>query len=241
MIWGRKASSDLDFDTLSIPPLSLFLSLLRSLYVAPVPHTCTRILHIGATDEGDVRYFTCWGRVPDSPRYRRLRRRRRTSWGRRGEGRMRRRRRRRHDSHADRHRRESRAGERITRPGTGSSLTTTTAKIRASPVASLFPLHRWEEERERKGGREGGCGCVQRLSLKSVTAESRASLSPSSLLPPSPPARGGRHFWPLCVAQIDQARPHSLGRSVAVGRWVTRSGDGRRTALFFCDAGRAAA
>ena len=72
--------------------------------------------------------------------------------GRRGEGRMRRRRRR-HDSHADRHRRESRAGERITRPGTGSSLTTTTtAKIRASPVASLFPLHRWEEEeREREG------------------------------------------------------------------------------------------
>ena len=73
--------------------------------------------------------------------------------GRRGEGRMRRRRRRRrrHDSHADRHRRESRAGERITRPGTGSSLTTTTAKIRASPVASLFPLHRWEEEREKEG------------------------------------------------------------------------------------------
>ena len=148
--------------------------------------------------------------------------------GRRGEGRMRRRRRR-HDSHADRHRRESRAGERITRPGTGSSLTTTTAKIRASPVASLFPLHRWEEERER--------GRVWLRSAAFVKVSHCRVPSKS----PSPPARGGRHFWPLCVAQIDQARPHSLGRSVAVGRWVTRSGDGRRTALFFCDAGRAAA
>ena len=143
--------------------LSLFLSLLRSPSVAPVSHTCTRILHIGATDDGDVRYFTCCcvaaaadGRgkssrfaalsSPSPPPH--------ILGGRRGEGRRRRRRRRRHDSHADRHRRESRAGERITRPGTGSSLTTTTAKIRASPVASLFPLHRWEEERE--GG--GGCG-----------------------------------------------------------------------------------
>ena len=55
-------------------------------------------------------------------------------------------------------RRESRAGEggRITRTGTGSSVktTTTTAKIRTSPVASLFPLHRWgrRESRQRREG-----------------------------------------------------------------------------------------
>ena len=32
--------------------------------------------------------------------------------------------------------------------------------------------------------------------------------------------RGGRHFWPLCVAQIDQARPHSpsVGRSAQCRR-----------------------
>ena len=136
--------------------------------------------------------------------------------GRRGEGRMRRRRRR-HDSHADRHRRESRAGERITRPGTGSSLTTTTAKIRASPVASLFPLHRWEEERER----EGGCGCVQRLSLKSVTAESRASL----------PLLSSRSRWEALLASLcraDRSGAAALTRSFGRGRSV---GDslGRRT------------
>ena len=98
------------------------------------------------------------GRVPDSPRYRR--RHRRTSWGKKKKREEERRRR---DSHAVRHRRESRAGERITRPGTrtGSSLTTTTtAKIRTSPVASLFPLHRWGgREGGREGKREGGCGC----------------------------------------------------------------------------------
>ena len=139
--------------------------------------------------------------------------------GRRGEGRMRRRRRRRHDSHADRHRRESRAGERITRPGTGSSLTTTTAKIRASPVASLFPLHRWEEERER----EGGCGCVQRLSLKSVTAESRASL----------PLLSSRSRWEALLASLCRT-DRSGAAAAALGRRV-----GRRVsaaAVFFCDA-----
>ena len=66
-----------------------------------------------------------------------------------------------------------------------------------------------------------------------VPSKSLSLFSPPSL-PLLPLVRGGRHFWPLCVAQIDQARPHSLGRSVAVGRWVTRSGDGRTTdcALF---------
>ena len=62
----------------------------------------------------------------------------------------------------------------------------------------------------------------------------------------SPPSLSSRSRWEALLASLcraDRSGAAALTRSFGRGRcrWVTRSGDGRRTALFFCDAGRAAA
>ena len=75
----------------------------------------------------------------------------------------------------------------------------------------------------------------ERLSLKSVACcvlPEPSSLPPSSLLARS----RWEALWPLCVAQIDQARPADSGRvtdadGLGRGRSVAVA-----AAVFFCDA-----